>query len=104
VELLDKYRQQNPVGEKQIEKDDYIKYLEGENARLIGEENSLLKKVAALESLLREQSDQIAEAKYNQLMLESKDKRIEELERVRDSQQQELDSFEKSLFGFYRKK
>ena len=87
------------------------KELEKENQALMRKVQEYAEKIAVLYEERAENAQKIALAEVNQLLLEDKNDEIEVLKRELKAAQEnvgdkqsELDKFEKTIFGLYRKK
>ena len=111
VEFLDSKRAVNPVVIMETNKDAEIKRLEEENKALLVKVAAQADKIAELSNEKADNAQKLALAEVNQLLLEEKKEEIDELKNELKSAQEvaaekqiELDKFEKTLFGLYKKK
>ena len=95
--ILDKYRNQSQIVLEKADQTEYIKQLEEEVKKLLIKTAVQADKIAELSAWKADQAVAIAEINSNRLLIES-------LQTDKTKLEEEINSFEKTFFGLYRKR
>ena len=97
VELMEQYRETSPQVVESYNDAAKIKELEDQIKILLSEKSVLESKLTAVSEWKAEKAEQLAEAKYKDLLLEDKSKKIEELDQQYRSEKERADALHLDL-------